>query len=231
MKQLNMLVLFVAAYCVAFSQPDSDCTIMDNIYSRKKFLNDRMASWVGKEQEQCAPILSCSIYDDSVLLEDVLKELTWSLSNRGYYVPIITRCDSSSKIKLTLACTWDLWLSYSKRNNISQEEFRNLISSKIKNKEVLCDICPEVFKYLYGRDRVFGRAVAFECDTLPPKSVAILQSSDIDALMSWAFDSRGYYRRELQLLPYIAYKLLPYGIAIPCVLGTRFYYEDITNRH
>ena len=92
------------------------------------------------------------------------------------------------------------------------------------------DICPEDFNYLYGRDRVLGRAVAFECDTMPQERVAILQSPDIDALMSWAFDSRGYYRRELQLLPYVAYRLLPFGIAIPCVLGTRFYYEDITNR-
>lgn len=231
MKRLGLLVLFVVAYCAANSQRDSIHTTTDNIYAKKMLSCWQMGLWAGKEQEQCAPNLTRSIYDDSVLMEIVLKELTWSLSNRGYYVPITTRCDSTSEIKLTLACTWDLWLSYSKRNNISQNEFRELISSTIMSGNVMYDICSDNFKYLYGRDSVLGRAVAFECDILPQKSATILQSPDIKALMSWAFDSRGYYRRDLQLLPYVAYRLLPYGIAIPCVLGTRFYYEDITNRH
>ncbi len=56
-------------------------------------------------------------------------------------MPILTRCDSISEIKLTLACTWDLWLSYSKRNNISQDEIKELISSKIMNEDVMYDIC------------------------------------------------------------------------------------------
>ena len=91
------------------------------------------------------------------------------------------------------------------------------------------DICPEDFEYLYGRDSVLGRGVAFECDTLPPESVANVQSQDIEALMSWAFDTRGYYKRKLQWLPYVAYRLLPYGIALHCVIGTKIYYEDISN--
>ena len=231
MKRLFFGVLFVAAYGAAYSQIDSTHTTTDNTDAKMKLLSAQIGAWAGKGQERCVPNLTRSIYDDSILMENVLKELTWSLSNRGYYVPITTRCDSTSEIKLTLACTWDLWLSYSKRNNISQEEFRKLISSKIIKGNVMYDICSEDFKYLYGRDRVLGRAVAFECDTLPQENATILQSPDIEALMSWAFDSRGYYRRELQLLPYVAYRLLPYGIAIPCVLGTRFYYEDITNRH
>ncbi len=84
MKQLGLLVLFFFAYCAAFSQPDSAHTITDNTYAKKKFLNEQMVARIGKELKQRTPIRTNSIYYDSIFSDDVLKELTWSLSNRGY---------------------------------------------------------------------------------------------------------------------------------------------------
>lgn len=227
MKWLSVFFLVIATSNAAFSQ---QVDVQATIESVKKEGVVAGTSTM-KRNVRCMPIQTSSILDDSVIMADVLKELTWSLSKRGYYIPIFTRCDSTSKIRLTLASMWDLWLSYGKRNNIPQDEFRELISSRIKSGGVMYDICPEDFEYLYGRDSVLGRGVAFECDTLPPESVANVQSQDIEALMSWAFDTRGYYKRELQWLPYVAYRLLPYGIVLQCVLGTKIYYEDISNRH
>lgn len=155
-----------------------------------------------------------TIYEDSVLMKKVTDELTWSLSNRGYYIPIYTRCDSLSEAKLTLSPTIFLLSSYKKHNEISNDDFRGLIASSIRDKKVLEDICSEDFEYLYGRDRVLARSVAFICDTQPQEALEFIKSMNVDSLISWAFNSDGFYHRNFKLLPIVAQQLLIYGILL-----------------
>ncbi|MBO4307895.1 MAG: hypothetical protein J5848_06255, partial [Bacteroidales bacterium] len=35
-----------------------------------------------------------TIYEDTALMKEVIDKITYSISNRGYYIPIYTRCDS-----------------------------------------------------------------------------------------------------------------------------------------
>lgn len=155
-----------------------------------------------------------TIYEDSTFMRLVTDELTWSLSNRGYYIPIYTRCDSASEAKLTLSPTIFLLSSYEKRNEISDDDFRKLMVSSISDKKVMEDICPSDFEFLYGRDRVFGRSVGFVCDTQPQEFLEFIKSMEVDSLISWAFNSKGEYHRSFKLLPIVAEKLLLYGILL-----------------
>lgn len=155
-----------------------------------------------------------TIYEDTALMRKVTYELTWSLSNRGFYIPIYTRCDSTSEAKLTLSPTIYLLESYSKRNDISDDDFRELLSSCVREKKCLNDICQDDLEYLYGRDKVLARSVAFICDTQPQEFQDFLDSMDVDALISWAFNSDGFYYRSFDLLPMVAQRLLLYGVLL-----------------
>ena len=155
-----------------------------------------------------------TIYEDTALMRKVTYKLTWSLSNRGFYIPIYTRCDSTSEAKLTLSPTIYLLESYSKRNDISDDDFRELLSSCVREKRCLNDICQDDLEYLYGRDKVLARSVAFICDTQPQEFQDFLDSMDIDALISWAFNSDGCYYRSFDLLPMVAQRLLLYGVLL-----------------
>ena len=169
-----------------------------------------------------------TIYEDSVLMKNVTDKLTWSLSNRGYYIPIYTRCDSSSDAKLTLSPTIFLLSSYSNRHKISDDDFRELLASSIRDKKILEDICTDDFEYLYGRDRVLGRSVAFVCDTQPQEFLAFIKSIDVDSLISWAFNSDGCYHRSFELLPIVAQQLMLYGILLHTGPGIEtIWYIDI----
>ena len=165
-----------------------------------------------------------TIYEDTALMRKVTYELTWSLSNRGYYIPIYTRCDSTSEAKLTLSPTIYLLSNYNKRNDISDDDFRELLSSCIRDKKVLEDICRDDFEYLYGRDKELPRSVAFICETQPAEFKEFLDSMDVDSLISWAFNSHFCYCRSFELLPMVAERLLLYGI----MLHTGHDIEEIT---
>lgn len=164
-------------------------------------------------------------------MEKVVVELTWSMSNRGYYIPILTRCDAMSDTKMTLASTNGLLQNYRRRDSVSADAFRELIASTIKGNNVLEGICPEDFKYVYGRDRLTARAYAFVCDSPCPQELEVfLYSSDFDTLFSWAFDSKGRYRQSLQVLPFVAYRLMQYGIVLICGMGTDdIYYDNLSD--
>lgn len=169
-----------------------------------------------------------TIYEDSVLMKKVTDKLTWSLSNRGYYIPIYTRCDSLSDAKLTLSPTIFLLSSYSNRHEISDDGFRELLASSIRNKKVLEDICTDDFEYLYGRDRVLARSVAFVCDTQPQEFLVYIKSMDVNSLISWAFNSDGVYHRSFELLPIVAQQLLLYGILLHTGTGIEtIWYIDV----
>lgn len=172
-----------------------------------------------------------TIYNDSVLMKKVVDNLTWSISNRGYYVPILTCCDSVFGLQMTLSSTGDLFRNYSKCNVISHDDFRKLIANAIKNNSVLDDICPDDFRYLYGRDRRTARAIVFMCDSQCPQELdGLLLSTDFNMLFSWAFDSKGRYRQSLRFLPIVAHKLMQYGIVLICGIGTdEIYYDDLSN--
>lgn len=157
-------------------------------------------------------------------MRKVTDELTWSLSNRGYYIPIYTRCDSTSDAKLTLSPSWYLFTNYSLRKDILKNNFRELISNVIRNKGVLDNICLDDFEYLYGRDRVLTRSVVFICSTQPQEFQDFLDSMDVDSLISWAFNSKGHYHREFEQLPMVAQRLLLYGI----ILAPNHGIEEIT---
>lgn len=169
-----------------------------------------------------------TIYEDSVLMKKVTDKLTWSLSNRGYYIPIYTRCDSSSDAKLTLSPTIFLLSSYRNRHDISDDVFRELLASSIRDKKILEDVCTDDFEYLYGRDRVLARSVAFVCDTQPQEFLAFIKSIDVDSLVSWAFNSDGVYHRSFKLLPIVAQQLMLYGILLHTGTGIEsIWYIDI----
>ena len=169
-----------------------------------------------------------TIYEDSVLMKKVTDKLTWSLSNRGYYIPIYTRCDSLSDAKLTLSPTIFLLSSYSNRHEISDDDFRELLASSIRDKKVLEDICPDDFEFLYGRDRVLGRSAAFICDTQPQEALEFIKAMSVDSLISWAFNSEGDYHRSFKLLPIVAQQLLNYGILLHTGTGIEtIWYIDI----
>lgn len=172
-----------------------------------------------------------TIYNDSVLMKKVVEELTWSVSNRGYYIPILTCCDNMSDIKLTLSSMGDLLRNYSNRNRISINDFRELIATTIKNSNILDGICTDDFKFLYGRDNVTARAIVFMCDSQCPNELnEILSSSDFYTFFSWAFDSKGRYQQSFQLLPHVAHHLMQYGIVLICGMGTDdIYYDDLLN--
>ncbi|MBR1766215.1 MAG: hypothetical protein IJ745_04135 [Bacteroidales bacterium] len=161
-------------------------------------------------------------------MKKVTDKLTWSLSNRGYYIPIYTRCDSSYDAKLTLSPTIFLLSSYSNRHEISNDDFRELLASSIRDKKVLEDICADDFEFLYGRDRVLARSVAFVCDTQPQEFLSLIKSIDIDSLISWAFNSDGVYHRSFKLLPIVAQQLMLYGILLHTGTGIEsIWYIDI----
>lgn len=164
-------------------------------------------------------VMRPTIYEDSTFMRYVTDELTWSLSNRGYYIPIYTRCDSASEAKLTLSPTIYLFSSYEKRNKISGNDFRELIASSIRDKKVLEDICPNDFDYLYGRDRVLGRSAVFVCETQPQEFLEFIRSMDVFSLVSWAFNSKGEYYRSFKLFPIVAEQLLLYGILLHTDMG------------
>lgn len=169
-----------------------------------------------------------TIYEDSVLMKKVTDELTWSLSNRGYYIPIYTRCDSSSDAKLTLSPTIFLLSSYRNRHEISGDDFRELLANSIKDKKVLEDVCSEDFEYLYGRDRVLGRSVGFVCDAQPQDVLEFIKSMNVDSLISWAFNSDGCYCRSFHILPIVAQQLLNYGILLHTGMNIKtIWYIDI----
>lgn len=172
-----------------------------------------------------------TIYEDSVLMKRVTDKLTWSLSNRGFYIPIYTRCDSLSDAKLTLSPTIFLLNSYSNRHEISDDDFRELLASSIRDKKVLEDICPDDFEYLYGRDRILARSVAFVCDTQPQEFMDLIKSMDVDSLISWAFNSHGEYHRSFKLLPIVAQQLLVYGIILHTGTGIEYiwYIDTLKN--
>ena len=155
-----------------------------------------------------------TIYEDTALMKEVIDKITYSISNRGYYIPIYTRCDSVSEAKLTLLPTIYLLENYNKRNDISYNDFRELLSYSIREKKVMEDICPDDFEYLYGRDRVLARSVAFICDTLPQDFLEFIDTMDVDSLISWAFNSHLCYCRSFNLLPMVAQRLLLYGVLL-----------------
>ena len=172
-----------------------------------------------------------TIYEDSVMMKKVTDEITRFLSNRGYYIPIYTRCDSSSDAKLTLSPTIFLLSSYSKRHEISNDDFRELLASSIREKKVLEDICSDDFEYLYGRDRVLFRSVAFICDTQPQETLDFIKAMSVDELISWAFNSEGDYHRSFDILPIVAQQLLNYGILLHTGTGIEtIWYIDILER-
>ena len=160
-----------------------------------------------------------TIYEDTALMRMVTDELTWSLSNRGYYIPIYTRCDSASRTVLTLSPTIFLLKSYRKRNEITDDGFRELLASSIRERRVLEDVCPCDFEFLYGRDKALGRSAAFVCEAYLRETTEFIESMDVDSLVSWSFNSDGYYCRSYRLLPLIAKRMLLYGILLHTGLG------------
>ena len=172
-----------------------------------------------------------TIYEDTALMRKVIDELTYSLSNRGYYIPIYIRCDSMSEPSLTLSPTIYLLESYQKRNEITNDGFRELLASCIRERKVLEDICPEDFRYLYGRDKVLARSVVFIYKTQPREDVEFIESMDVDSLVSWAFDSEGYCR-SFRLLPLVAQRMLLYGILMPTGHDIKdIWYDDIDRKY
>lgn len=155
-----------------------------------------------------------TIYEDSVLMNKVIDKLTWSLSNRGYYIPIYTRCGSMSEARLTLSPTIYLLSNYNKRNKISDDDFRELLASSIRERKILEDICSDDFEFVHGRDQVLPRSAVFFYEDQPQEILEFIQSMDADSLVSWAFNSQGKYHRPLKLLPIVAQKLLIYGILL-----------------
>ena len=116
--------------------------------------------------------------------------------------------------------------SYNKRNEISDDDFRELLATSIRDKKVLEDVCPDDFEYLYGRIKALPRSVAFICDTQPQEALDFLESMDVDTLVSWAFNSDRFYYRSFDLLPMVAQRLLLYGI----ILHTGHSIEEIVYR-
>lgn len=174
------------------------------------------------------PIIRHTIYEDTVLMGKVIEELTYSISNRGYYIPVYTRCDSLSEVVLTLSPTVYLFDNYKKRHEVSGGDFKRLLSSHIRENTIWDDICPDDFEYLYGRDRVWARSVAFVCDTQPQEFLAFIKSMDVDSLISWAFNSDGVYHRSFELLPIVAQQLMLYGILLHTGTGIEsIWYIDI----
>lgn len=198
MKKICLVFLCLLVLKVTYSQPGPRRAIFED-----------SALW---REATAGPRLT--IYEDSALMREVIEELTSSLSNRGYYIPIYTRGDSMMDAKLTLSPAIFLLRNYRKRNDISDVDFLELLPSCILDKKVLEDICPDDFEKLYGRDRILERSIAFICDSQPRDFLRFIESIDVDTLIAWAFNSKGYYRRSLKLLPIVAERLLLYGILL-----------------
>lgn len=160
------------------------------------------------------PIIRHTIYEDTILMGKVIEELTYSISNRGYYIPVYTRCDSLSEVVLTLSPTVYLFDNYKKRHEVSGGDFKRLLSSHIRENTIWDDICPDDFEHLYGRDWVVRKSIPFICESQPQEFVEFVKSMDAESLVSWAFDSEGLYCRSYKLLPIVAFQLLHYGILL-----------------
>lgn len=156
---------------------------------------------------------SDTILNNSAITKQIADASTRYLSRRGYYIPIYTQCDNMSNPVLTLSTPWDLWLNYKKRHDISEENFRQLLSLTIQEGKVLNGICKDDFEYLYGRDDFSINPFVIISDTLP-KNADFIMNSDVKILLTWAFDSEHKYKRMIKSLPLIAYRLMQHGILL-----------------
>lgn len=130
-------------------------------------------------------------YIDYDTKETILYELTWSLSQRNYYIPIYVRCNDSSKVFLCLASSGDLFLNYQCRNSISADDFRKILVEKIADNDTLNGICNSDFEHLYKPSKYFysylPRGITFITLATPRRMK--YASSNKDTLLATFFDS------------------------------------------
>lgn len=151
------------------------------------------------------------------ILNENLMSARW-----GYVFPLIVRCDTTCYLLITTGeqlceCYTRKYETYS-----SIEEFEGFVRELLINHDTI-ELCPEDIKqpYEYQWIPMIMRKVR-------SRKVMEVASQGKEALIDWAFDQEGYYRREKSQLATVVEQLFYYGVLVKRGCESSMYrYTDI----